>query len=77
MSRGRKFLATRVREARDYRYVVARCDGSGMELLRENIDYFKDKLGSCVALLGAASGGKVHFCGGGSLRILTGKVPRR
>ena len=68
-----EILATRVREAGDYRYVVARCDGSGMELLRENIDYFKDKLGSCVALLGAASGGKVHFVAGVTAD-LTGKV---
>ena len=59
-----EILATWVREAGGCRYVVARCDGASMELLRENIDYFKDKLGSCVALLGAATGGKVSFVAG-------------
>ncbi|NLY88549.1 MAG: alanine--tRNA ligase [Firmicutes bacterium] len=68
-----EILATRVREAGGHRYLVARCDGSGMELLRENIDYFKDKLGSCVALLGASNGGKVHFVAGVT-SDLTGKI---
>jgi len=68
-----EILATRVREAGGVRYLVARCDGSSMELLRENIDYFKDKLGSCIALLGAATGGKVHFVAGVT-SDLTGKV---
>ena len=53
-----------MREAGGCRYLVARCDGASMELLRENIDYFKDKLGSCVALLGADTGGKVSFVAG-------------
>lgn len=68
-----KIIATQLREAGGHRFLVARCDGVGMELLRENIDYFKDKLSSCVVLLGACTGGKVLFTAGVT-PDLTGKI---
>ncbi len=69
---GEKILAT-VKEAGGHRYLVAKMDGLAMELLRENVDRFKDKLGSCVVLLGGVLGEKVNFVAGVT-PDLTGKV---
>ena len=48
-------------------------DGSSMDLLRENVDRFKDKFGSGVILLGAIQGEKVNFVAGVS-KDLTAKI---
>ena len=53
--------AETVGEARVY---VARLDGSDPKVLREAVDRFKQKLGSGVVLLGAATEGKVRLVAG-------------
>ncbi|NLW56391.1 MAG: alanine--tRNA ligase [Firmicutes bacterium] len=63
LAEGEKILAT-VKEAGAHRYLVAKMNGLSMELLRENVDRFKDKLGSCVVLLGGVLGDKVNFVAG-------------
>lgn len=60
---GEEMLAA-VEEAGGHHYLVAKMNDVTMELLRENVDRFKDKLGSCVVLLGAVQGEKVNFVAG-------------
>ncbi len=72
-SAGEKILAENLRKVGNHCYLVARCDGLPVELLRENVDKFKNKLGSCVVLLGSCTGGKVVFVAGVT-PDLTGKI---
>ena len=72
LAEGDKILAA-VKEAGGHRYLVAKMNGLSIEFLRENVDRFKDKLGSCVVLLGGVQGEKVNFVAGVT-PDLTGKV---
>jgi len=62
-----------VREWGGHHYLVAKMTAASMELLRENVDRFKEKFGSGVILLGSVQGEKVNFVAGVT-KDLTGKV---
>ena len=62
-----------VQEIGGHSYLVATMTEASMELLRENVDRFKDKFGSGVILLGAAQGEKVNIVAGVS-KDLTAKI---
>jgi len=73
LSAGEKALAEKLRKTGKHCFLVARCDGLPVELLRENVDKFKNQLGSCVVLLGSCTEGKVLFVAGVT-PDLTGKI---
>jgi alanyl-tRNA synthetase len=66
-------IFTGVQEHGGHSYLVAKMTEASMDLLRENVDRFKDKFGSGVILLGAIQGEKVNFVAGVS-KDLTAKI---
>lgn len=72
LAEGEELFAA-VKEIDGHHYLVAKMTEASMELLRENVDRFKDKFGSGVILLGAAQGEKVNFVAGVT-KDLTAKV---
>lgn len=72
LAEGEELFAA-VREIGGHHYLVAKMTAASMELLRENVDRFKDKFGSGVILLGTVQEEKVNFVAGVT-KDLTAKV---
>jgi alanyl-tRNA synthetase len=66
-------LAGRAAEVKGVKVLAATVDGADAKILRETLDQLKDKLKSCVVVLGAALDGKAALVAGVSAD-LTGKV---
>jgi alanyl-tRNA synthetase len=54
-------LLAQVQQVNGVRLIAAQVDAVNVEMLRELTDYFRDKMGSGVVVLGAAIGGKPSF----------------
>ena len=63
LAEGEELFAA-VQEIGGHHYLVAKMTAASMDLLRENVDRFKDKYRSGVILLGAAQDEKVNFVAG-------------
>jgi alanyl-tRNA synthetase len=68
-----KELFNRIKTINGTKYITARVDGLGMELLREAVDKLRDQMGSGVAALGSVNEGKVSFVVGVT-KDLTSKI---
>ena len=66
-------LAGQAAEVKGVKVLAAALEGADAKALRETLDKLKDKLKSCVVVLGAAADGKVSLIAGVS-PDLTGKV---
>ncbi|MCB1891618.1 MAG: alanine--tRNA ligase, partial [Rhodocyclaceae bacterium] len=66
-------LAGQAAEVKGVRVLAAALDGADAKALRDTLDKLKDKLKSCVVVLGAAADGKASLIAGVSAD-LTGKV---
>jgi alanyl-tRNA synthetase len=63
LAEGERMFAN-VKVASGHKYLVSKMDQASIEVMRETVDRFKDKLESCVLLLGTVQGEKVIFIAG-------------